>query len=259
MSIFLVGLIAINILYVFTGVLFHPMQSTDAIGIWLLKAKAFYVYGGFPLDFLRNSNYNYSHQQYPLGIPFIFYLFYLFIGGINEKIILLIYPFTYVAILFVAYKVLKSITDDFKALIFTYFYSMFSPLIAQGGRILAGGADIFITLIGWLIAYFILVSKSKNKYFIITALIIVASQIKAEAFFLSIILLFMPLKAKKKISFFIISLIPFLIWRYLIFLLKIPSNDAFYWRSLPVLISRFFEIIQGVFREFINYKNWYMF
>jgi hypothetical protein len=253
-------LLFINVLYVVTGALLHPLQSEDAIGIWFLKAKAFYIEGGFPNQFLHDVNYIYSHQQYPLGLPFFLFLIYQLAGGVKENIALAVYPVLYVGIIFLAYKVMRKKVSSTHALIFTYIYSMLSPLIAGGGRILAGNADIFIVLIEWLIIY-LLYKKIRllKDYIFIVFLVIIASQIKLEGVFLSSILLVLPISRKHKVSLFTISLIPFLIWVFTVWILKIPSDTHVVLPNMYEFFIRLIVVILGILKELVNINNWYFF
>ncbi len=137
---------------------------------------------------------------------------------------------------------------------------MFSPLIASGGRILAGNADIFIVLIEWLM---LLIIYKKNfvsrDYLLMVFLVMIASQIKLEGAFLSVILLFLPLSKKLRFSLFSFSLAPFLLWLLTIYLLKIPSDTHIIFVSFNQLLSRLFVIMSGIGRELINVNNWYLF
>ena len=143
----LLFLVLLNVVYAFIGAYFYPLASIDAIGIWLLKAKFFYLSGGFPLEFLKNPVFTYSHPHYPLLLPFVFSVFYFFLGGMRESFIIFIYPLTFIAILVILYKLLReSGIGQVLALTFTYIYSMLSPLLALAGRKHAGEADIFILL-----------------------------------------------------------------------------------------------------------------
>lgn len=258
--IILITLLGINILYVLGGVIYHPLQSMDAIGIWLFKAKAFYIAHGFPNNFLHNPQYSYSHQEYPVGLPFFMFLVYNLIGGINEKVILMVYPIVYFVILILVYLIIRRATNLILALVFTYIYSMFGPFIAGGGRILAGNADIFLVLIEWLILFLLYKKElTYKKYIIITILIMIASQIKLEGAFLSMILLFCPLKLKYKTIFFFISLLPFIIWSSTIHILKIPADTHMIIPSITLSLQRIFFIIIGIVKELININNWYIF
>src|SRR5882724_1699672 len=251
-------LLSITIVYVFAGVVFHPLQSIDAIGIWLLKTKAFYLEHGFPNSYLHTSLYAYSHQQYPLGLPFLFFLIYQFLGGIHEKVILLIYPCVYTLILFFVYKVLKRETKSTNALLFTYIYSMLSPFIAGGGRILAGNADIFLVLLEWLIIFILYKRKLRNTYYILIAfLVMLASQVKLEGVFMVALLLFLPVKLK--LFLVSISIVPFIIWSSVVYYFKIPADSHMIFLPVTLLLERVGIILAGILRELFNVNNWYLF
>lgn len=253
-------LLACNVLYVFGGVLYYPLQSMDAIGIWFFKAKAFYVAHGFPNTFLHSKLYAYSHQTYPLGLPFLIFLLYEVVGGVHEKIALFFYPFIYLAILVLAYKVIRRGTTSLFAIIFTYVYSMFGPLIASGGRILAGGADIILVLIEWVILYILYKRKlSFKSYIVLTFLIMIASQIKLEGAFLSLILLFCPLKLRNKLGLFFLSLLPLAGWMVTVYLLKLSSDTYMILPGFTLAIERLFFITLGVIKELTNAHNWHFF
>ncbi len=255
----LIFLISINILYVLSGSLVLPFTNIDGIGIWFLKAKAFYVEHGFPYFFLHNHVYLYSHQQYPLGFPFLVSLIYVLLGGINEKFIFLIYPIIYSTILILLYFILKQIFNDLFALLFTYIFSMFSPLLAEGGRF-AGQVDIFILFANVIFAYFIYNVKNVNKYlWLLVLLIMLVSQIKSEGLFLSLFLLFLPITLKNKLTAFVISFIPFIIWQVVIYLLKIPTDLYYHFYSLSFLMLRIYVIIIYFGKELVKVNNWYIF
>jgi len=253
-------LIFINISYVTTGVLFHPVQSMDAIGIWFFKAKAFYIEQGFPNNFLHNANYAYSHQRYPLGLPFIIFLFYRLMGGVNDHSFLILYPISYCLILLLVYKIFRRHTNTIYSLIFVYIYSMFSPLIAAGGRILAGNADIFLVLVEWIFIYILYKKKfSIAKCILIMILVMIASQIKFEGIFLSGILLFLPVSRKLRISLFCVSLTPIILWTWVTIAFKIPTDTHPIVPSLFLAIERMAIIAFGIIRELGNINNWYIF
>src|SRR3989337_4053195 len=98
----LLFLLFVNFFYVLSGAIHYPLRSIDVYSIWLLKAKAFWVSDGLPLEFLKSHLY--SHPQYPILLPWLFYQLYKIVGGVKEMYVLALYPFIYLAILLVAYK-----------------------------------------------------------------------------------------------------------------------------------------------------------
>jgi hypothetical protein len=260
----LLFLILLNIIYVISGTYFYPLASIDAIGIWLLKAKFFYLSGGFPLQFLKNPMFIYSHPHYSLLLPFVISVFYFLLGGVKEPLVVFIYPLTFIAILFIIYKLLRGFEfSQITALIFTYIYSMLSPLLALAGRKHVGEADIFILLANLLVV-FIALKMFKNKVknlgtILIVLIIMLASQIKLEGIFILVTLIFLPIPKKTKLISGFISLIPFLIWNFAAFYLRIPNDFGFLIPPLKEIFPRIFAIAGYVFLEMVKINNWYIF
>lgn len=256
----LIVLIGINFLYCLSGVIYYPMQSMDTIGIWLLKAKGFYFEGLYPKNMLFSERYAFSHQQYPLLLPLVFSFIYKIIGELNEKAILIIYPFLYLGIVFLAYKSMRARTNSLTALIFTFGYSTFSPLLGQAGRVHAGNADIFLTFLYWLAIYLIVSSKEVDKILIPLAIIIaVSSQIKTEGIFMLSMLLFLLTNFKKKVFPILVATLPFLIWQGLIRYLNIPNDFSFELTSFYQLPGNILTCFYYTFVELVNLNNWYIF
>src|SRR3989344_739821 len=257
-------LIIFNFLFVSVGAYLYPLASIDAVSIWFLKAKAFYLNNGhIHLHILKNNLYLNTHPQYPLLLPFVFYLLYTIFGGIHEEILAFLNPISYLLILIIVYKLLKRMQfTQTLTLLFTYIYSMFSPLLAQGGRKHSGDADIFIVFVNWLALFFSyeFLKTKKHKYFwILVSLIMISSQIKGEGLFLVSVLFFIPVSYKLKIFSVIVSFIPFLIWRFFIYYFQIPNDFYFIIPPLGEMVTRSFNIFYFTLREMIKINNWYIF
>lgn len=256
----LIYLLIINFFYVLAGVLFPPIRSMDAIGVYLFKAKAIYLENGFPLQSLKSPDLFYSAQEYPLLLPFFFFLVYKISGGVREIYVLLLYPIIYLGILLLVYKTLRQKVSANSALLFSYFYSMLSPLLAQGGRGHAGIADIVLVLIVWIIIYLFYAKKEKNYLpVLISFLVIIASQIKKEGIFLIFPLVLLPLPRKKKALFLTLSVIPFLVWNLTVKKLNLPPYPRLAFPPLPQILPRILIIIFLSVKEMLNIKNWYIF
>jgi len=258
-KILLIILLTINIIYVTGGILFHPIQSMDTVGIWMLKAKAIYLENNLPLDFLKSVNYSYSHQQYPLLVPFLYSLIFKLSGSVNELPALLMSPVVYLAILIICFKVFSKTNSSGLALIFVYFYSMFSALIGQAGRGHGGNADIFLVFMGWLLLNQIINFKENKSLVLICIIIAVASQIKNEGIFLITLLLFLKTSRKNKLFALASSLSPFLFWQMIIFRYKIPTDISITWLPLAEIVHNFVILLFGFLKEMVNFKNWYIF
>jgi len=246
------------------GAYLYPLASIDAVSIWYLKAKAIYLEGGrIPIDILKDALYLNTHPQYPILVPFLFYILYTFLGGINENIISFINPLVYALILFIVYKLLRKMELGITlSLLFTYIYSMLSPLLAQGGRKHSGDADIFIVFINWVVmflSYNFIKNKNYKSFWSIVVLIMISSQIKGEGLFLISALFFMPVGKQTKTIAIILSLLPFLVWRIFIYYFQIPNDFYFIIPSLGNILFRTFDIFYFTIMEMIKVNNWYIF
>ncbi len=250
-------LLGINVLYVCSGVLNFPMRSMDTIGIWMLKAKAIYVEKGFPKDILTSPNFEYSHQQYPLGLPFLFSLSFFVIGGVHEIIPLLFSPLIYIGILYLVYRVTSLYLSKNRALTLTYIYSMLSPLLGQAGRGHAGNADLYIVAIIWFMLYILHQKATWKTPVSLACLVGLASQIKAEGIFLLPLLLFLDIPLKKKIFLCLIAILPMMIWTSVIASLHIPTDLIYRMPSIPMIFPKIFTIMENVLKEMVKFQNWY--
>ncbi len=260
-------LLVINFCYVLVGAIYIPLQSVDVVGIWLFKAKAFFVEGGLPMQTLKNPDFLLFHPQYPVLLPFAYSLIYFLLGRVWELPILLLYPIYYLIILMLVFKVLRRMhLSALQSLTYTYIYSMFSPLLGQAGRMHAGSADIVIVLIAWIVIYLwqtIQLFKKdaliNQSTWFITLLVMFASQIKLEGLFLAAVIMVLPLRKLKKIVHLAICLTPTLIWSYLVRKWELPVDFSFVLPTLTEVINRMWLIIYLTFREMFNVKNWYIF
>jgi hypothetical protein len=261
LKIAIILLIFINFIYCISGAIHYPLQSIDVYAYWFLKAKNFYVNGIFPLTNL--NLYPYSHPQHPILLPIIVSLIYNILGGVKEIPVFLIYPFIYLAVLFLAYKMFRKLgISETLSLIVTYIYSMFSPLLAMAGRKHAGEADIFITLINWGIVHFVFnfIKSKKIKWLILTSiLVMVGSQIKTEGVMVAVIFLFIPTVRSKKFLFLFVSMLPAIIWNLIV--IKTPLVRDFGWLvpSFLEIMKRIIEVFYFTIVEMLNIRNWYIF
>jgi hypothetical protein len=258
---FLFLLLFINVVYVFSGVINFPFQSMDVYADWFLKAKVLYLSTSFPLSFFQDWFFIASHMQYPLLLPFFYSLIYQ-IFGLNEMILLLLYPVFYFLILVSCYKTLRAtkISQNF-ALLLTYVYSILSPLLAQGGRMHAGNADVVVVLIAWLAIRLIQSNMSREKVIVLLTLcVMIVSQIKLEGYFMIILLVFLPeISGKQRVVALLFASIPFVIWQYIVKHFGFAGDYTYHFIDLQTHVSRTWIVVSGYLREMLNYKNWYIF
>jgi hypothetical protein len=238
-------ILAINIAYVVTGVARYGSQHVDAYGIWMLKAKAWVAEGGVPLELLRDPDYLYSHQQYPLLLPAMMAGWVEIFGSVESFV--WVYPVVYGLVLVVLYRLTGNLTWAVVA-------SFMGPLMAQGGRGHAGLADIWITLLVGLA----MLSVRSQSFWRLAMIVMVASQIKAEGIFL--LALFWGIKGNigNKIGWMLLATMPFLWWQWQVREWALLSDLGFYWPGLPELFNRLIMIVGLVIREMLNWRNWYI-
>jgi hypothetical protein len=261
----LLFLIGVNILYVISGALHFPITSIDALGIWLFKAKGWYLAGSFPLELLQDHANIRSHPHYPVLWPFLLSRTYFLTGMVNEQVVAAFYPLLYVACLVVGFLTLRKLKFSYLfSLLCMYVYSMLSPLLAQGGRGHAGDADIVITLLIWILVWLIVsldgvTSKAAWKYWSLIPIIMVASQIKAEGTFLVLMLWWLPLPKYQRLSMMGLAILPALFWQWYRIANSIPADFFFRYFTPLQLILRLVIVLNGTLQEMLNWRNWYYF
>lgn len=263
-SIALCLLILINILYVGSGVRSFGISSIDSTAIWLFKAKAAFVEQGIPWTVLKKTEFSYQHPQYPVALPVVLSLGFWLGAGQGEGV-LWVYPVVYVLTLLICYRVLSKLhLPPNWALAATYAYSMFSPLLAAAGRRHAGEADIILVLISWMLLWLLQISHSKPELrfkitWMITALIVIASQVKMEGVFLAAVVLFLPNTWLTKSTQFVTAVIPFAAWSLVTRLTHLPNDFGFIIPGPMLFAERCVVILIGIIREMIKVHQWYIF
>ena len=69
-----------------------PMEAYDAVSNWGLKAKAIFIAGTIPENFLRNPSYQVFHPDYPLLVPLLESYVHRFVGDLREASAKLVFP-----------------------------------------------------------------------------------------------------------------------------------------------------------------------
>lgn len=77
-------LVACGIIFLIFQALSRPVCHITGLGVWGLKARAFYEAGGIDFDFLKNPDLNYSHLSYPLGFPLFLAYCCSWMGSFND-------------------------------------------------------------------------------------------------------------------------------------------------------------------------------
>lgn len=117
---FFVLAISFQVLYIFFRALIMPIEAYDAIAIYALKAKIFYMAKAIPLDFFSRFKDFVPHIEYPLLVPLSETYHFIFLGTLNDILVKVIFPLFYLATLIVFYHVLLRYLNRRGALLFTF-------------------------------------------------------------------------------------------------------------------------------------------
>jgi hypothetical protein len=79
----------------------EPMWANDYIAIWGLKGRTLFAARGYPDRFYASATLQYSHPEYPLGIPLLYAGLSFLAGRWDDHAMALLFPFLQVATLFV--------------------------------------------------------------------------------------------------------------------------------------------------------------
>jgi len=118
-NIFVLG-ISIEVFYAFFRALIKPIESYDAIAIYAIKSKIFYLAGTIPREYFGCLAGIFPHPDYPLNIPLAETFFYLIFGQLNDQLVKIIFPIFYLGILSLAYWAIRRFASRLHALIFTF-------------------------------------------------------------------------------------------------------------------------------------------
>ena len=118
--------------YVFFRALIKPMESYDAVAIYAIKAKIFYLARSIPGDFFLALAKSFPHPDYPLNIPLAETLGYLFLGNLNDQLAKILFPLYFLAILAGLYFAVRRFAGRTYALLFTFLLASIPQFSAYG-------------------------------------------------------------------------------------------------------------------------------
>jgi hypothetical protein len=119
-DLFLAGGIAFEVLCAIFRALIKPIESYDAIAIYAIRSKIFYLAGSIPQDYFQAIARAFPHADYPLNIQLFQTYLYIFMKDLNDQLVKAIYPLFFVAILCLLYCALRRVASRTYALVFTF-------------------------------------------------------------------------------------------------------------------------------------------
>lgn len=117
---FLAVCLAIEIAFTFFNAMIKPLEAYDAIAIYGIKSKIFYLARSVPSDYFVSLARALPHPDYPLNIPLFETYVYLFIGNLNDQLVKMIFPLYYTAALGILYCAVRRFAGMAYALLFTF-------------------------------------------------------------------------------------------------------------------------------------------
>ncbi|MFA6609963.1 MAG: glycosyltransferase family 39 protein [Candidatus Omnitrophota bacterium] len=112
--------ISLEVAYAFFRALIKPIESYDAVAIYAIKAKIFYLAQSIPSDYFTRISALYPHPDYPLCIPLAETFIYTFLGSFNDQLVKMIFPLFFVGILGMLYFAVRRFASRAYALLFTF-------------------------------------------------------------------------------------------------------------------------------------------
>lgn len=119
-KIFLMLAITFEIIYAFFRALVKPLEAYDAIAIYGIKAKIFYLAKSIPHDFFSSLALRFPHADYPLNLPLSETFLYIFMGNFNDQLVKAIFPLYFIAILIMVYSGIRRFAGSAYSLLFTF-------------------------------------------------------------------------------------------------------------------------------------------
>ncbi|MFC1576801.1 hypothetical protein ACFL3N_00490 [Candidatus Omnitrophota bacterium] len=119
-DIFLISGISFEVLYAFFRALIKPLEAYDAVAIYGIKAKIFYLAGSIPLDYLGSLRDILPHPDYPLHIPLTETFLYIGMGTLNDQLVKAIFPLYFLGLIGLMYCGIRRFAGSRYALLFTF-------------------------------------------------------------------------------------------------------------------------------------------
>jgi hypothetical protein len=112
--------IAFEVLYAAFRALIKPIESYDAVAIYAIRSKIFYLAKSIPADYFPSIARLFPHADYPLNIQLSETFMYMSMDCLNDALVKIIFPLFFAATLCVLYFALRRSAGRTYALVFTF-------------------------------------------------------------------------------------------------------------------------------------------
>ena len=120
LNVFLASGIIFEISYAFFRALIKPIESYDAVAIYAIKSKIFFLAKSIPQGYFAGLGSIFPHPDYPLNIPLFQSFIYLALSSLNDQLVKVIFPLYFLAILVLLYYAIRRFASPAYALLFTF-------------------------------------------------------------------------------------------------------------------------------------------
>lgn len=255
---FLLALNLLLVMYVTIESILRPVVSWDGWSTWLMRAKMFFVDGG-----VTPHTFSYVPSEYPVIVSLMSTFVYIFLGMIDDRMVLLLYPAFYVFLGAMFFFALRRIINQKTALVFTFLLLSLQNVIRHSGRFEAGQADVILGFYAFtttLLLMSFLRRKGLKDLIMLQIFLVITFFIKDDGMPLVILMETMTIFAILKSGIYrrlltiIIFLVPVVEWQFFKSSLHLYPTPSFIGSEFH--LNRFFIIIWEFGKEFLNIVNW---
>lgn len=161
--------IGFEIFHAFFRALIKPLEAYDAIAIYALKAKAFYMSASIPADFFKVLGDPVTHPEYPLLLPLAESSIYTFLRSFNDLLVKVIFPLYYVAALVIFYFIVRRRLARRGVLFFTFLLATIPQFSEYGTN---GYADLVLACYysASFYYFFLWMREKESRFLVLSAL-----------------------------------------------------------------------------------------
>lgn len=198
----LVLVIAFQAVFSLVNLVALPIQGYDTWVIWFLKARAFFIDGGVSAAFLADpvySNANPGAYEYPLLVPLLVSVGYVFFGYVDDRLVKIFFWFYYLNLLGAFYYFVRPFSTRLVALMLCAMLATVPRVMEQAAFGGAGYADLplavyFLLAVGFGFRYF--QDGKKGDFLLSTLFLAIGAWTKSEGItFLAAVFIIMSVYA----------------------------------------------------------------
>jgi hypothetical protein len=112
--------IIFEISYAFFRALIKPIESYDAVAIYAIKSKIFFLAKSIPADYFGAFTNMFPHPDYPLNIPLFQSFIYIALNSLNDQLVKVIFPLYFLAVVVMLYYAIRRFAGHTYSLVFTF-------------------------------------------------------------------------------------------------------------------------------------------